>query len=169
MDFKKYIRPGRTASDITPLLANEGAFRSLIDELSGKFKSVKIDKVVCIEARGFLLGGAVAYKLGVGVIPVRKSGLQNEVHEEGFVDYSGKAKILSIHKDAIKENEKVIIVDDWVETGAGVKAAINLVEKCGGRVVGIGVLMDDSSDETKHFLNKYNYHFLEQSLPGDNI
>lgn len=169
MDFKKYIRLGKTASDITPLLADSGAFKLLIDTLVNKFVDLGVDKVVCIEARGFLLGGPIAYKLGAGLVPVRKAGLQNDVYEESFIDYSGKTKTLSIHKDSIIPGEKVIIIDDWIETGSGMKATINLAKKCGGKIVGIGVLMDDSSDEIKKVLAKYNYYFVEQILPEDNL
>lgn len=89
MDFKRYIRPGKTASDITPLLSNSKAFSFLIDTLASKFHGKRVDKVVCIEARGFLLGGAVAHKLQCGVIPLRKRGLlQNSTYMEVFRDYS---------------------------------------------------------------------------------
>ncbi|MBI4078904.1 MAG: adenine phosphoribosyltransferase [Candidatus Levybacteria bacterium] len=168
MDFKQFIRPGRTASDITPLFANANAFAELVDKLSSFFQEQKVDKVACIEGRGFILGAAVAIKLGAGVIPIRKKGsLQNDTHEETFRDYSGKEKTLEVHKDAILPNESIVIIDDWLETGASVEAAIKLIEQTKGKVVGVGVFMDDSTEQVKKELEKYKYKYVEKTSPKD--
>jgi adenine phosphoribosyltransferase len=162
MNYKNYLRPGKGATDITPLLANSAAFQQLIIDLANLFSNNKIDLVACIEGRGFILGGAVAYHLNSGLIPLRyPNKLKNETFSQTFVDYSGNKKELQIHKDAIKSGQQVLIVDDWLETGETIKAAISLVEKCGGQVVGIGIFMDDSSKQTKKSLMKYNYKYLE--------
>lgn len=168
MDFKKYIRVGKTASDLVPLFANSEAFITLINRLFVLFNDKKINKVACIEARGFILGGALAMKFGVGVVPIRKSGkLQNDTYVETFTDYSGKEKTLEIQKDSVTSGDNVLIVDDWLETGESVKSSIKLIEKCGGRIVGIAVFMDDSDGETREYLKKYDYRFIEKVTPED--
>lgn len=168
MDFKEFIRPGRTASDITPLFANAKAFAELVDKLSSLFRGSKVDKVACIEGRGFILGAAVAIKIKAGVIPLRRKGsLQNETYEETFRDYLGREKTLEVHKDAISPNENILIIDDWLETGASVKAAVHLVERSKGKVVGIGVFMDDSNEQVRRELEKYGYKYVEKISSKD--
>lgn len=161
MNFKKYIREGKGAADITQLLADGEAFNELVKEISALVLSNGFAKVVCIEGRGFILGSAVAFNLGKGVIPLRYPGkLKNEVYSDAYTDYSGNKKTLEIHKDAIKQGEKVVIVDDWIETGATLKSAIKLVELCGGTILQIAAFVDDSNQELKDFLSKYNYKYL---------
>ena len=132
------------------------------------FVSIQIDKVACVEGRGFLLGAPVAYGLKVGLVPIRSLGkLNNKVFSETLIDYSGKEKALEIHEDAINTSEKILLIDDWVETGATIKAAIKLIEKCGGKVVGIGAFMDDTKDDLREELKKYNYQYLEKVVADD--
>ena len=168
MNFKDYIQPGRGASDIFPLLLDGEAFHELVERLAALFEGVKIDKIACIEARGFILGSALAYKLQIGIIPLRKEGSsKNEVFTARFTDYTGKEKILEMSKSAVNPKDKILIIDDWVETGGALKAAIELIEGAQGEIVGIGAFMDDSTDETKELLGKYNYKFIEKVLPED--
>ena len=161
MDYKQFLRAGKGASDITPLLSNGVAFLNLIKDLARLFNNVTVDKVAGVEGRGFILGSPVAYEIKVGLIPIRTAGkLKNEVYSEKYIDYSGKEKYLEIHQDAIKPGEKILLIDDWLETGATVKAAIKLIEKCEGIVSGIGVFMDDSSETLREELKKYNYQYI---------
>ena len=170
MNLKKYIRPGRKAADITPLLENAAAFHALIEKLSKLFLKEKVDKIASIEGRGFLLGSAVAYNMGVGLVPIRIKGkLQNDTYKKKFTDYSRKEKIFEIHKDAVQKGDSIVIIDDWLETGGSVKTAIELVERCGGSVIGIGIFMDDSKPETKKYLEKYNYKYIDYVTPEDNF
>lgn len=170
MNIKDFIRPGRSVADITPVFLYGAVFRQVVDQLINLFKDKQIDKVVCIEGRGFIFGGAIAYQLGIGLVPIRQKGkLQNKVYSIDFIDYSNQQKNLEVHKDAISKGNKILIIDDWVETGNTMKTAINLVEQCGGEVIGVGVLVDDSSAEIKAFLKKYNYKYLEKVLPSDNF
>lgn len=170
INLKSFLRGGNGATDITPLLKNGKAFGILVDKICNLFVGQKFDSVVCVEGRGFILGGAVALKLDCGVVPLRYPGkLKNSVYSVKFIDYSGKEKELQIHKDAISTGQKVLIIDDWLETGSTVKTAINLVEMCGGEVSGIGMFMDDSSDETKDFLSKYNYKYVEKVEDNDSF
>lgn len=161
MEYKKFIRKGNGASDITPLLKDGVAFSTLVNDLSGLFKDLTVDKIACVEGRGFILGSPVAYEMKVGLVPIRTAGkLKNGIYSELFTDYSGKEKSLEIHEDGIKKGDRVLLIDDWVETGATIKTAISLIEKCGGIVIGIGTFMDDSSDNLKSELEKYNYKYI---------
>jgi adenine phosphoribosyltransferase len=169
MNLKDYIRPGKGATDITPLFENAEAYQELINRITSKLKDTDVSHIVAVEGRGFILGSAVAYAMNIGFIPVRYPGkLKNETYSETFVDYSGKEKTLQIHKDVLNTQENVAIIDDWIETGATVKATINLVEKCGGVVRSIVAFMDDSNDDLKLQLAKYNYSYLEKVEEGDN-
>ncbi|OGM20717.1 hypothetical protein A2714_03475 [Candidatus Woesebacteria bacterium RIFCSPHIGHO2_01_FULL_38_9] len=165
MNLKIFVRSGKGAADITPLLRDNEAFAELINRLAGKILDLDFDKIVCIEGRGFLLGSAVAFKLGKGLVPIRTAGkLKNETLSVDYIDYSGSKKTLEINKDTLNEGEKVVIIDDWVQTGATLKSAIKLVESLRGNIVGIVVFMDDSNDVTRDDLSKYNYQYLEKDL-----
>jgi adenine phosphoribosyltransferase len=167
MNYKKYIRAGKEYPDEMPLYANSIVFNRMIDDFCEIFKDITIDKVAGVEAAGFIFASAVAAKMDLGVILLRKKGLQRPVFKKRYVDYTNREKELSILRDIIKKNEKILIVDDWVDTGGAVETAISLIEKCGGQVVGIGALMDISSKETRDFLSKYNYHYLEKASSTD--
>ena len=158
--FLQFIRFEGKRGDITPLLADKDAFKKAIDEMAKPFLDKKIDKIVGLDSRGFILGGAMANMMKIGFIPIRKSGkLPSKVFSATGKDYKGKV-VLEIHQNAIKKGERVLIVDDWLETGGQSKLAIKLIEKLGGKVIGITVLVDDSSKAIKVYLRKYNYHFL---------
>jgi adenine phosphoribosyltransferase len=121
--------------DITTLIKDPEGFRETIDLLYNRYKSKKVDKVVGIESRGFIFGAPLAYLLNCGFIPVRKPGkLPAECEtEEYFLEY-GKDKI-EIHKDAISNGDRIIIVDDLIATAGTASAARNLVKKLGGMIV----------------------------------
>lgn len=147
------------------MLKNAEAFGELVNRMVKKLEDFEFDKVVCIEGRGFLLGSAVAYKLGKGIIPARIPGkLKREVFSEKYVDYTGSDKTLEIHQDALESGEKVVIIDDWLQTGESVEATLRLVEKTGGVVIGILVFMDDSTKDAKEYLLKYGYQYLESDF-----
>src|SRR5258708_15797310 len=130
MNFKKFLRPGKGATDITPLLQNGKAFHSLIEAMATKTPT-KIDLIACTEGRGFILGSSLAYALGIGIIPLRYPGkLKNATFAQSYIDYSGKEKTLEIHQDAVAPHQNVLIVDDWVETGETVMACVRIVENC---------------------------------------
>lgn len=168
MNLKYFLRPGKGASDPTLLFADQLAFEELIKRLASLFDPNDFDKIICIEGKGFLLGGAVANAMKKGVALVRTRGkLKNETYSVNYSDYSKEEKTLEIQKNSIAEGEKVIIVDDWVETGNTIKAAIELIGKCGGKIVGIGAFMDDSSQELKKEFEQYSYRFLEEVTRED--
>ena len=142
MDIKSKIRTipnfpkqGIQFRDITTLLKDPAGFRYAIDTFVQRYGSIHIDKVVGIESRGFIIGGALAHQLNVGFVPVRKPGkLPGQTDSVEYEIEYGKDKI-EIHTDAIKPGDIVLIVDDLIATGGTCKAAVNLVEKQGGNVL----------------------------------
>jgi len=149
MDFKAAIRtipdypkPGIMFRDITTLLGNPRAFRAAVDALVQPYAGVKIDKVAGIEARGFILGGAVAHQLSVGFVPVRKKGkLPHTVIGEDYDLEYGKDRV-EIHADAVSKGDNVIIIDDLIATGGTAFAAIKLLERAGAKIVGCAFVID---------------------------
>jgi adenine phosphoribosyltransferase len=130
--------------DVTPLFADPDAFVVLVADLCAPFSPAEIDMVAGIDALGFILGTAVAVRLHKGFIPLRKGGkLPSEVISVEFVDYTGGGKSLELRKGSIKSGSRVLLVDEWIETGAQVQAAVNLIEQEGGIIVGIAAINID--------------------------
>ena len=141
-DIPDYPEPGVVFKDITPLLASPEAFKAAIDDIAEHFADKGVTKVVGAEARGFLVGAPVAYKLGAGLIPARKPGkLPRETFSESYALEYGTDE-LQIHKDAIVPGDKVLILDDLVATGGTSVASAKLVEKAGGEVIGFGFILE---------------------------
>ena len=141
-DVPDFPEPGIVFKDITPVLADPIAFSTIIDLIVVHFGRGNVDKVVGIEARGFILGAPVAYHFGAGVIPVRKKGkLPYETIEEEYALEYGTAT-LEIHTDAVAPGERVLVVDDVLATGGTAAATASLVERIGGKVCGIATLIE---------------------------
>jgi len=149
MDLKSKIRTvphwpieGVMFRDITTLLQDPEAFKYCCDELYNRYKDEKIDVVVGIESRGFIFGAVLAYKLGVSFVPIRKPGkLTYKTISAEFEKEYGKDK-MEIHEDAIKKDDKVLVVDDLIATGGTISAAIKLVEQLGGQIVECAFIID---------------------------
>jgi len=137
-----YPRPGVMFRDITTLLGNAQAFRRAIDELVHPFAGSKIDKIAGIEARGFILGGAIAHQLSSGFVPIRKKG--KLPHDTVRIAYSLEYGIdeMEMHKDAITPGEKVILVDDLIATGGTAEAAAKLLRQMGADIVAACFVID---------------------------
>ena len=149
MDIKSVIRTipdypkkGILFRDITTLWQDAGGFRHVVDQLVWPYAGVRIDKVAGLEARGFVLGGAIAHQLSVGFVPVRKKGkLPGAVISEEYeLEYG--TDTVEIHQDAIKEGENILLVDDLIATGGTAEAAINLIRQAGGTVIGAAFVID---------------------------
>jgi adenine phosphoribosyltransferase len=146
VDVPDYPEPGIVFKDITPLLADHDAFTRVVEALAaaGRDESgaVLVDKVVGMEARGFILAAPVALALGTGFVPVRKAGkLPRETYAVSYALEYGEAT-LEMHRDAIAPGDRVLLVDDVLATGGTVKATRSLIESCGGTVHGVAVLME---------------------------
>ena len=134
-DIPDFPRPGIVFKDITPLLANGQLFRQTIDALGERYQDQQIDTVLGIESRGFIIGSALAYRLGAGFSVVRKPGkLPYETHSTTYQLEYGTDK-LEIHVDGLSKNARVVIADDLIATGGTAKATAELVTKLGGTVV----------------------------------
>ncbi|MEN3014255.1 MAG: adenine phosphoribosyltransferase [Endomicrobiia bacterium] len=166
-NFKKYIRDipnfpkeGIIFKDITPLLKTPDVFSLAIEEISKYFVDKKVSKVVSMEARGFIFGSVVAHKLRCGFVPVRKKGKlpYRTVSIEYELEY-GK-DILEIHEDAITQGDNVIIIDDVLATGGTAKAVASLIEKCKGKVIGMGFLIELTFLNPREKLKGYEIYSL---------
>ena len=137
-----YPKPGIIFRDITTLLADAKAFRRAIDELVQPWSGSKIDKIAGIEARGFILGGAVAHQLSAGFVPIRKKG--KLPHKTVSIGYSLEYGVdeMEMHVDALMPGEKVILVDDLIATGGTAEAAVKLLKKLGADVVAACFIID---------------------------
>ncbi|HZD01839.1 MAG TPA: adenine phosphoribosyltransferase [Actinomycetes bacterium] len=141
-DVPDFPQEGIVFKDITPLLADQVAFSSVIDETVVHFGRGNVDRVVGIEARGFILASPVAYHFGAGFVPVRKAGkLPAAVEAEEYTLEYGTAT-LEIHADGIAPGQRVLIVDDVLATGGTARATARLVERLGGKVIGIATLIE---------------------------
>ena len=148
-DIKRYIRtipdypkPGIMFRDITTLLSNLHGFRAAVDELAWPFLKGEIDYVAGIEARGFILGGAVAHNLGRGFIPIRKKGkLPSAVIGQEYALEYGVDRI-EIHEDALAKGERVLLIDDLIATGGTALAAVELIQRLGAELVAAAFVID---------------------------
>jgi adenine phosphoribosyltransferase len=146
---KDYIRTivdfpheGILFRDVTTLFSDPRGFRMAVDQMLHPYAGQPIDKVVGLEARGFILGGAIAHQLTLGFVPIRKKGkLPGAVISEEYQLEYGEA-VMEIHDDAIQPGEKVLIVDDLLATGGTAEAGIKLVERLGGEIVGCAFIID---------------------------
>lgn len=142
VDIPDYPEPGVVFKDITPVLADAEAFAAVVDDLAAPFADAGITKVVGAEARGFLFGAAVAYKLGAGFVPARKPGKlpRATISEDYELEYGTNS--LELHEDALAADDVVLIVDDLIATGGTAVAMVKLVERMGARLAGLAFFME---------------------------
>jgi adenine phosphoribosyltransferase len=141
-DIADFPKPGVVFKDITPLLSDRKAFNATVDELSERFVDRGVDKVLGIEARGFIFAAPVAYRLGAGFVPVRKAGKLPWHIEKQEYELEYGTDLLEIHRDAVAPGERALIIDDVMATGGTAAATIRLVEKLGGSIVGLGFVIE---------------------------
>ncbi|RKY25531.1 MAG: adenine phosphoribosyltransferase [Planctomycetota bacterium] len=149
IDLKEFIRDvpdfpkkGIVFKDITPLLKNAAAFRRAAKEIADRYRGQKVDAVLGIEARGFIIGAAVAQKLGTGFLPVRKPGKLPYKTRSASYELEYGTDTLEIHEDAVAKGDRILIVDDLLATGGTMNACCGLVESLGGVIVGIAFLVE---------------------------
>jgi adenine phosphoribosyltransferase len=169
MELKKYIRSipdfpkkGILFRDITTLIKEQEVFKYTIDKFYDHYKNKEIDKIVSTEARGYIFGGALAYKLGSGIVPVRKPGKLPgpTIREEYELEYGKDA--FEIHKDSINRGEKILVFDDLLATGGTALATCKLVERLGGKIVEVAFLIELTELNGKDKLKDYNVFSLIQ-------
>lgn len=165
MNFLQHIRtipdfpkPGIQFKDITTLLNHPGAFAEVIDHMVDRYKDQGITKVLGVESRGFIFGSPVAYKLGVGFVPIRKAGkLPADVYRKSYALEYGEATI-ELHKDALNSTDRVLIVDDLLATGGTLAATAHLVAEAGASVEAIWILLELGFLNGRDVLKGYNVH-----------
>ncbi len=141
-DIPDFPKKGIVFKDITPLLKDAAAFKSMVDSFVTRFQGKGVTLVAVIESRGFLLGSAIAHRLGAGLIPIRKKGkLPWKTHQASY-DLEYGTDSIEVHQDAAGAKDKVLVIDDVIATGGTAKAACELVERLGAEVAGVGFLIE---------------------------
>jgi len=141
-DVPDFPKPGIIFKDITPILADPALFKAVVDLFVARLKSKQIQKVAAIDARGFLFGGAIADRMGVGLVPIRKKGKLPYKTYDASYDLEYGSNTVSLHQDAFRKGERVALVDDLLATGGTAAAAAGLIEKAGGKVVEVVFLIE---------------------------
>lgn len=159
-DIPGFPKEGIIFKDITTLLGNGKKFREAVDLIASEFQDKKPDIILSIEARGFIFGSAIAYKLGVGIAPIRKKGkLPYKTHSVTYELEYGKDS-LEIHQDAFQKGARVLIVDDLLATGGTARAVADLAEKMGGKIIGIAFVVELLPLKGRDKLKNYNVFSL---------
>jgi len=161
-DVPDFPKKGILFKDITPLLTQGDLFRKVIDVLAAHYQDKKIEKIVGIESRGFIFGSALAYKLGAGLVPVRKKGKLPYKTVSASYQLEYGTDTLEMHADALSGCARVLIVDDLLATGGTAKATAELVEKVGGKIVSCAFLIELLFLKGRDNLKNYNIHSLIQ-------
>src|SRR4026209_1699674 len=159
-DIKDFPTEGILFKDITTLLKDGAAFRYVIDAFVQRYQATRVDVVVGVESRGFIMGGAIAHQLKAGFVPVRKLGnLPGKTIEVEYeLEYGRDA--LAMHEDAITPGQRVLAVDDLLATGGTMAATLRLIEQLGGRVVGVAFMIELAFLHGREKLKNYPLHSL---------
>ncbi len=164
MNLKDYVyniesfdEKGKSHKDLTPIFENGEAFKEAVSQLTKFSKKLKPDLIVSPESKGFILGAAVASKLGIGFVPVRNpKNLTREFAKSSYSLETGVTKELACHSDAIKKNYRIVIIDDKLSTGNTLITTIRLIERLGGNVVGCAALLELTDKNGREKLKDYN-------------
>lgn len=159
IDFNAKAKP-----DFSTLFADPKVHRNLVNDLAAPFKHDRIDKIACPEAMGFLFGTGVAQKLGVGMIPIRKAGklplIKSRIARHTFTDYTREKNAFEVNKTLINKGDRVLLVDDWSETGGQLKGLVALLKKRGAIVAGISLLGFNEIRKTRSLDQNYKLHAI---------
>jgi adenine phosphoribosyltransferase len=159
-DIPDFPKKGIIFKDITTLLSNREAFRESTDKLAERFKDRNVDQVIAVESRGFVFGGALAYKLNAGFVPIRKKGaLPWKTYQIEYELEYGKG-FLEIHQDALPSKSRVLLCDDLLATGGTMAAMIELVNKFEVQIVGVAFLIELTFLKGREKLKEYDIHSL---------
>jgi len=159
-DIKDFPTDGILFKDITTLLKDGPAFRCVIDTFVERYRAERVDVVVGVESRGFIMGGAIAHQLGAGFVPVRKPGKLpgKAIEVEYELEYGRDA--LAVHEDAIKPGQRVLAVDDLLATGGTMAATLRLIRQLGGEVVGVAFMIELAFLHGRNKLKERTLHSL---------
>ncbi len=161
-DIPDHPKKGILFFDITPLLGNPKGFAQAVDQLAERFADAGATKIVAAEARGFIFGAALAYKMGIGFVPVRKPGKLPYKTVSVTYDLEYGSDTLCMHEDALLRGEKVLVIDDLLATGGTLAGVIELVERFGAEIVGVGVVVELSFLNGKEQLRSYGCESILQ-------
>ena len=157
-DVPDFPKPGIIFKDITPILDDPKLFQATIDLFTARAEEQNVNKIAAIDARGFLFGGAVADRLGIGLVPIRKQGkLPYKTYEETY-DLEYGTATLAIHQDAFEAGDRVLLLDDLLATGGTALASAHLIEKAGGTVAEIDFLVELSFLDGREVLGEYEVY-----------
>lgn len=159
-DIKDFPKEGIVFFDITPLLGDGKAFAYAIDKMAEQYQDTGAQKIMAAEARGFIFGAPLAYKLGIGFVPVRKPGKLPYKCVSVSYDLEYGTDTLCMHEDAVKENERILIIDDIIATGGTVKGMVDLVKGAGAELAGIGFLIELGFLNGKEKLDGMGHSYL---------
>ncbi len=169
LDISKLIRevpnfpkPGVNFKDVTPLLADAAGLSLAVELLTQPYRTAHVDHVVGAESRGFIFGTAVARNLSAGFIPIRKRGKLPHTTRSVVYELEYGEDTVEIHEDAFRPGERILLIDDLLATGGTMKACCDLVEACGGHIVGIAILIELRFLKAREKLNRYNIHSVIQ-------
>ena len=163
MDFLYYLQHidmrSKAKPDFSTLFVEPEVLSNLVKDLAKPFKKIEVDKIVAPESMGFILGAAMALKLKKGFVPVRKGGklptVKKHIVSSSFTDYTKQKNTFEMNEKLINPGDKVLIVDDWIETGGQIKGIIKLLEKQGAEIVGISLLGFNQTKQTKLISDNY--------------
>jgi len=159
-DVVDFPKKGIIFKDVTPVFSDAAIFKKLINTLAKRYSGKKIDAIVGVESRGFIIGAPLAYKLGLPFVPVRKPGkLPRETYKEEYALEYG-TNTLEIHKDALKKGNKVIVVDDLLATGGTMEASARLAERCGAKVAEMVFVVELDFLKGREKLNDYKVYSI---------
>lgn len=155
-DVPDFPKKGIIFKDITTLIKDRRLFKETIDIFVERYKEMNVDVVACIESRGFIFGGAIAYGIGAGIVPIRKKGKlpAKTISETYTLEYGEDT--LEIHEDGIRKGQNVVLVDDLLATGGTTKATANLIKRLGGNLLEIGFLIELEFLKGREKLREYN-------------
>lgn len=167
LDLKAMAKP-----DFSTLFLDPVVFANLVKDLSSPFKGVEFNKVACPESMGFILGSAIAHKMKKGLVPIRKGGklptIKSHIVGHSFVDYTKEKNRFEMNKALVSEGDRVLLVDDWIETGGQARGLIKLLEKRGAEVVGISVLGFNRVKKTRSLSDNYTLNAIyDYTMEGE--
>jgi adenine phosphoribosyltransferase len=155
-DVPDFPKKGILFKDITPVLSDPALFKYAVELLAGRHAKGGIDRVCVIEARGFIFGAAVAYRLGVGIVPIRKKGKLPYRTREASYSLEYGTSTLQVHEDALQKGMRVLLIDDLLATGGTAAASAQLIEQLGGEIAEIQFLIELAFLKGREKLSKYN-------------